>query len=181
MKQPTSKRAAKPTSDSTFDLASMPHRADSVPLPDALRRNPLGMHPCALTPMPAELRPCAAVGALRGGAVGSRRAPGVVSGYVSPLRARAERTGHLDELRQRLTAARREVRAGGSLLEAVADGTLEGWRARLALQHALGFPLADWDNAAGRTQGERLALVERVLSELGVAQVRRGGWSVSGR
>ena len=80
MKQPTSKRAAKPTSDSTFDLASMPHRADSVPLPDALRRNPLGMHPCALTPMPAELRPCAAVGALRGGAVGSRRAPRVVSG-----------------------------------------------------------------------------------------------------
>ena len=32
-----------------------------------------------------------------------------------------------------------------------------------------------------RTQLERIALVERVLAELGVDQVRRGGWSVAGR
>lgn len=70
--------------------------------------------------MPAELRRGA--GVLSSVAVGSRRVAGQVSGYVSPLRARAERTGQRDELLLRLRAARREVVTGGSLLEAVADG-----------------------------------------------------------
>jgi len=134
--------------------------------------------------MPQELRPRPGVLSLGEGevAVGSRRAARA-SGYVSPLRDRAERTGHLAELIARLRAARRAVLADGSLLEAVADGTLEGWRTRLALQHALGFALADWDQAAGRTRAERLALVDRVLTELGAqpTPARRGGWSVTGR
>jgi len=43
--------------------------------------------------------------------------------------------------------------------------------------------LVDWDRSLSRTQLERIALVERVLAELGAEPVppRRGGWSVSGR
>lgn len=95
----------------------------------------------------------------------------------SAYAARAERRGELPEVVQALLAVRVAVRAGGTLLESVADGTLLGWRTREALNSCLSEPVANWDRAAGRTQGERLALVERALAELGV--VHRGGWSVS--
>lgn len=167
----------------------MRHEAATLPYPDALRRNALGVFPRFTTPRPAalggpvsqELRGTIAVlDSARGGSVGSRRAARS-SCYVSPQRARAERSGTIGQLRATLSAARSHVVGGGTLLEAVADGTAAGWQARLALQHALSFGenLADWDNAAGRTQAERLALVERVLAELGDEPTRRGGWSVS--
>ena len=144
-------------------------------MPAALRSNPLGLHHPAATPMPQELRsaPQRAVSA-----AGERRVSGgKQSAYVSPLGARAERRGELVELRAHVAAVRVAVDAGGTLLEAVADGTLWGWRTREALSHALGEPLANWDRQPGRTRLERVALVERVLAELGV--VHRGGWQVS--
>ena len=99
------------------------------------------------------------------------------SAYATPLAARAERRGHLVELGDRLRLARVAVTAGSTLTEVVADGTLWGWRAREALSHVLGEPLANWDGRAGRTQLERIAVVERALAECGV--VHRGGWAVS--
>ena len=116
--------------------------------------------------MPAELRMS------RGGAgstTGRRVVAGKSSSYVAPLAARADRKGELTDLAQRLRAARDSVRKGGTLLEACADGTLWGWRTRIALSHALAYGenLADWDSIPSRTQAERLLLVERVLRDLG--------------
>ena len=100
------------------------------------------------------------------------------SAYVSPLHERAERKGQLTELVDFLKQVRRDVEAGESLTACVGDGTLWGWRARVALGHCVGEPLANWDAQPGRTQLERRAVVERALGELGVTQ-RRGGWVVS--
>ena len=99
----------------------------------------------------------------------------------SPYAVRAERKGQLVGLVEILLSVRDGVHDGATLLDGVATGTLWGWRARMALDTALpmGFALADWDNAPGRTQLERLALVERVLAECGHVEARRGGWSVS--
>jgi len=100
----------------------------------------------------------------------------VASVARSPYAARAERKGQLVELVDVLRAVRGEAQQGRALTDAVATGTLWGWRAREALSHCLGVPLANWDRERGRTQGERLALVDRVLAELGLE--RRGGWRV---
>lgn len=97
----------------------------------------------------------------------------------SAYAARAERRGELSAVIQFLQQVRREVHAGGTLLDAVTDGTLLGWRAREALNSCLDEPLANWDKRKGRTQLERRAIIERVLSELG-APPHRGGWSVGG-
>jgi hypothetical protein len=93
---------------------------------------------------------------------------------------RAEGKGQLVGIIAVLLATREQVRDGASLLDGVADGTLWGWRARLALSDVLTAPVADWDNAPGRTQLERLAVVERALAECGHVEVHRGGWRVSG-
>jgi len=95
----------------------------------------------------------------------------------SPYAVRAERKGQLVELVDFLRQVRAEVDAGGTLSAAVADGTLWGWRARQALSHCLGEPVATWDAQPGRTQLERLALVVRALAECGEAPCR-GGWRV---
>lgn len=97
----------------------------------------------------------------------------------SAYAARAERRGELDAVLDSLHQVRREVHAGSTLLEAVADGTLLGWRVREALNSVLDEPLANWDRRKGRTQMERRAVVERALSELGAAP-HRGGWKVGG-
>lgn len=105
---------------------------------------------------------------------GSRR----VAESKSPYAVRAEGKGQLVELVDVLRRVRGEVQAGAALTDAVADGTLWGWRSRQALSNALGVPLANWDREPGRTTLERLALVERVLAECGV-EAHRGGWAVS--
>ncbi|MDP2271279.1 MAG: hypothetical protein Q8K32_11145 [Archangium sp.] len=85
----------------------------------------------------------------------------------------------MDEVVSFLVQVRRDVAAGSTLVEAVADGTLLGWRAREAINSCLNEPVANWDRERGRTKGERLALLARVLGELGVAP-HRGGWNVGG-
>lgn len=97
----------------------------------------------------------------------------------SPYAVRAEGKGQLVGIVAVLLAVRDGVRDGATLLDGVADGTLWGWRARLALSDVLTQPVADWDNAPGRTQLERLAVVERALAECGHVETHRGGWSVS--
>ena len=97
----------------------------------------------------------------------------------SPYAVRAEGKGQLIGLVEFLLAVREEVRDGGALTDAVADATLWGWRARLALSDVLGVPLANWDRAPGRTQLERLAVVERALAECGHSDNHRGGWLIS--
>lgn len=154
---------------------------------ERLRKNPMGL-PASSTPAAHQRQPATVIPTdwrtrlhVRSSTTGRRVAGGKSSLYVSPLADRAERRGHLTELSAHLLGVKAAVAAGDTLLEAVGDGTLWGWRSREALSHALGVPVANWDRERGRTQAERLALVERVLSELGVALVRRGGWSVSGR
>ncbi|MDP1824932.1 MAG: hypothetical protein Q8L48_16870 [Archangium sp.] len=77
----------------------------------------------------------------------------------------------------RLRKVRRDLAAGATLIEAVADGTLLGWRVRECLDSVLDEPLANWDRRKGRTQLERHAVLSRALAEMGV--VHRGGWSVA--
>lgn len=78
----------------------------------------------------ANARPAALGGPVRGPtAMGSRRAgQGTVSPYVSPMGARVERRGELSDVGARLSKALAAVKGGVTLLEAVADGTLLGWR-----------------------------------------------------
>ena len=134
----------------------------------------LGLSHPALTPMPAALRLSAPVPTM-----GARRVAVVKSAYA----VRIEANGQPVDLVDFLLKVRAQAYAGGFLTDAVADGTLWGWRARMALTQALGFGenLVDWDRSLARTQLERIALVERVLAELGAEPVppRRGGWSVS--
>lgn len=144
-----------------------------TPPPVALLPRPILKHP-ARTPPPAELRVSASEAVSGRRVVGGRRSP-----YASALGARIERQGATVELRARLEELRRAVLAGHGILNVVADGTLWGWQTRMALQHELhGLSLADWD--AGRTEAERLALIERVLAQLvGAEPKRKGGWRVS--
>ena len=128
------------------------------------KRNPLGLPHPATTPMPDALRSF----------MGARR----VAVEKSPYAVRAERKGQLVELVEFLRRVRAEVRDGSTLTQAVADGTLWGWRARQALSHSLGEPVATWDAQPGRTQMERRAVVERSLTECGDV-ARKGGWRVS--
>lgn len=97
----------------------------------------------------------------------------------SPYAARAERRGELDAVLEFLQQVRREVLEGATLVEAVADGTLLGWRVREALNSCLNEPVATWDAQPGRTQLERRAVVERTLAECG-AEPHRGGWRIGG-
>lgn len=104
---------------------------------------------------------------------GARRVAAETSAYA----ARAERRGELAAVVAFLRSARRYVVHGGTLIDAVADGTLLGWRAREALNSVLDEPVANWDRRKGRTQLERIAVVTRALAELG--DVRKGGWSIA--
>ena len=101
------------------------------------------------------------------------------SGYVASPRAdRLRRTGCLEQVVKHLEVVRRHVAGGGSITEALLTGTLAAWHARLALNAGCdSASVATWDER--RTQAERLALVDRVLGELGGKQQHGGGWSVS--
>lgn len=143
-----------------------------TPMPAALRRdarNPLGLSHPAITPMPLALR-----SRVPAPTMGSRR----VAVAMSPYAVHSEGRGQLVELVAFLQQVRIDVLEGSSITRAVSDGTLWGWRARLALSDCAGQPVAVWDEQPGRTQGERLALVDRSLAECGVER-HRGGWSVS--
>lgn len=131
----------------------------------------------ATVPMPIELRSPQ----LRGGS-GKRVTGGKQqSAYASPLGARVERRDEMVEVRAHLLAVRTAARDGATLLEAVGDGTLWGWRSREVLSHCLGEPLANWDRRQGRTQLERIALAERAWAEVGGSDApHRGGWTVGG-
>lgn len=129
-------------------------------------------HP-ALTPMPAALHlklvTHLGVRARRGGQQSGYVVRLPVEPYLdSPQAARAKRRGIHRELVRRLLEVRREVRDGATLLEAVADGTLLGWRARESLADALGsVRVPQWDEAPGRTVRERTNLVTLALRQLG--------------
>ena len=99
----------------------------------------------------------------------------------APWAWRAVEAGHGAELQVSLVGVRAAVVEGATLMEVVADGTLKGWHAREALSAVVSEPLANWDTRRGRTQGERLAVVERAIGELGALRpMRRGGWTVGG-
>lgn len=82
---------------------------------------------------------------------------------------------------KRLVSARAAVRNGEKILDAVADGTLEGWHARMAIaRHCPAANLVAFDGERYRTKLERLAVLEKTLVLLGyVEPKRRGGWAVS--
>ena len=145
--------------------------------PDAVIAS-LGLSHPAITSLPQEL-----ISPPQGSSsvTGERRVAGKSSAYVAPIGARAERRGHLEELTARLCLVRRGVAGGSTIVDEVADGTLMGWRAREALSNVLGEPVVTWDSRGGRTNLERVAVVERALAELGhqYAPPRRGGWSIS--
>ena len=99
----------------------------------------------------------------------------------APWAWRAIEAGHGAELQLSLSALRSAVIEGSTLMEVVADGTLKGWHTREAISAVLREPLANWDTSRGRTQGERLAVVDRAIGELGALRpLRRGGWTVGG-
>jgi hypothetical protein len=144
------------------------------------------MHP-ALVPMPEELRPeserghSASGAGVAVGAVAVVRRRNSVRGYDpgAPWAWRAASAGQSIDLREHLTQARALVEADWSLTDVVCDGTLWGWRTRLALSSVVGEPLVNWDQEAGRTAAERLALVDRAIGELDET-LPRGGWTVTG-
>lgn len=99
----------------------------------------------------------------------------------APWAWRAVEAGHAAEIQASLSVLRSAVIEGATLMEVVADGTLKGWHTREALTAVVGEPLANWDTRRGRTQGERMAAVERAIGELGALRpLRRGGWTVGG-
>lgn len=139
-------------------------------------------HP-ALTPMPEELRPASERrDSARAVAVGGvvRRRERSKRGYDAgaPWAGRTVAAGLHADMRQHLESARELVLADWSLLDVVGDGTLWGWRLRMVLSGIVGEALANWDVAPGRTQAERLAVVDRALGEL-AEQSPRGGWMVT--
>lgn len=162
-------------------ITPMPPRLrEAQPAPSRIAD--LGLDRPRLTPMPEILRsPPHVAGSTTGRREVAVRRQQKQSAYVSPLAAREERRGILVELREHLRAVLDAVLRGDTLLEAVADGTLWGWRSREALSHEAGEPLANWDRNPGRTLNERLALLERTLGALGESEEkpRRGGWSVT--
>lgn len=138
-------------------------------------------HP-ALTPMPEELRPHGKTGQsapVSLGVVAVRRERSR-RGYdtSAPWVTRTKAVGLFADMRTHLEAARELVLAGDDLLTIVADGTLWGWRLRMALSSVVGEALANWDRRPGRTQAERLAVLDRALGEM-AEQAPRGGWTVT--
>jgi len=114
-----------------------------------------------------------------GGAVGVRRRRGV-SGYVvraessapvglCPAARRQEARGYLAAVQRRLGLVRVAVMNGATLVESVADGTVVGWHARMALDSTLdGGNLLAWDSRPGRTVRDRLWLVQSTLARWGI-------------
>jgi len=99
----------------------------------------------------------------------------------APWAWRVIEAGHGPEVAESLATLRSAVVEGSTIMEVVADGTLKGWHCREAMSAVVGEPLANWDTRRGRTQGERLAAVERAIGELGARKpLRRGGWTVGG-
>lgn len=99
----------------------------------------------------------------------------------APWAWRMVEAGHGAELQLALSGLRAAVIEGATIMEVVADGTLKGWHTREAMSAVVGEPLANWDTRRGRTQGERMAAVERAIGELGALRpLRRGGWTVGG-
>lgn len=169
-REPEAVRGDQPATELRREGASrsplgLPERA-TVAMPLVLSGNRLGLGP-AKTPPPPELRH-----RIDTPSTGRRLAV-----RKSAYAVRAEGKGQLVGIVEVLLAVREGVRDGATLLDGVATGTLWGWRARLALSDVLSVPVADWDAAPGRTQLERLAVVERALAECGVEH--RGGWRVT--
>lgn len=138
--------------------------------------NPLLSHP-AVTPMPVELM--ATVERRDSTPVsGARLAKSAQSGYVAPVTARLERTGKSGAVVARLKRLRQQVLNGDTLSDAIADGQLESWQAREPLGVACeSRSVIEWDSRIGRTQADRVAVVDKALVLSGF--VRRGGWRVS--
>lgn len=123
-------------------------------------------HP-SLIPMPAELLPPEKRGDSRrasgvAGVVAVADGGHVVAGWAS----RTVRNGHGPEMLERLRLARRAVERGQTLRRVVVDGTLPGWRLRLALTEVCGEAVVNWDQRKGRTMLERVAVVRRAIDEL---------------
>lgn len=138
-------------------------------------------HP-ALTPMPAALRsqrrPISTPSTLP--TTGARRVRGRQSAYSVGVGCGlgVDRAATMRAAIPALLAARSSLVRGGLLFDGVADSTTDGWCARQLLQRTAGAAnLHAWETAKGRTYGERLALIDRVLTDCG--HVRRGGWAVS--
>ena len=148
----------------------------------------IGLPPpgAALTQPPEALRP-----RHNGSAMGSRSTRRNESAYVvrlddaqprhelASLEHRLEPL-HARDICRRLVAVRAAVRRGSTILDNVADGTIPGWRARMAISRLC--PAANlllWDSEKWRTQMEREALIEKCLGLYGYVEPRRrGGWAV---
>lgn len=138
-------------------------------------------HP-ALTPMPEALRgqkqPISTAASLP--TTGARRVRGRRSSYSIGVGCGLglDRAKTMRAAIPALLVARASLLRGGLLFDGVAVGTADGWTARMLLQRACDATnLHAWETAKGRTEAERLALVDRVLADCG--HVRRGGWTVS--
>ena len=72
-----------------------------------------------------------------------------------------------------LRDAIRTVRAGGCVMDALADGSLGGWYARQALGTVIGtVRVPEWDAGRFRTRDERLAALKAAVAHL------RARWGV---
>lgn len=87
-----------------------------------------------------------------------------------------------------LQALRKRVRAGLGVWAALCEcqDASAQWHTRMALMsataphgHVATSTLADWDEAQGRTQAERVSLVDRALYLKGVWKRHGGGWRVT--
>lgn len=137
--------------------------------------NPLGLRHPALTQTPTALRASAPPVTLP--VAGGIRVKPKQSPY-SATAARLERKGEREATVMALLRVRRHVLDGHSLLDAVADGTLAGWAARMVLADALGSTrLPQWDAQEGRTQIERRHICDKALSLAGY--IHAGGWTVT--
>lgn len=138
----------------------------------------------ALTPMPAALRSGFSVGAIR-----ARRESGYVAREFGPpdVDQSAELPAESGCLRPssativaRLAALLVSVRRGDRIFDALADGELVSWHARMLLWRAQSAHGLNPDTDRHYTVTERVALVRAVLDALGAPKTqRRGGWQVS--
>lgn len=84
-----------------------------------------------------------------------------------PLALRWDGAERAEAAKRALRAAVRVVRTGGCVMDALADGTLDGWYARQAVGTVLGtVQVPQWDAHPLRTRAERLATLRAAIRYL---------------
>lgn len=174
----TSSKARHPVARTSADIGLPPPGAALTPLPEALRSGHTGS---AMGSRSTRRNESAYVLRLKEEA-SPQRVIAAPERQRAPLEHRLD-PSHAKNICRRLVAVRAAVRRGSTILDNVADGTMPGWRARMAISRLCpAANLLTWDTEEWRTQLEREALIEKCLGLYGyVKPKRRGGWSVGGR